>query len=190
MWADWVNQVPIFSFNSGKYDLSLVKEYFVKTLADMSNVNVTKKDKTYMFLSTPRFKFLDVRNYLAPDLSENDWCRGNGCGTEKLVFPYKWVGSLWQANSHQTSSVQSRLLQVEDPGDPEVVQELCNQVMKGESFGFLQVNIHVPNNSKESFSEFCPLFIVDTIPKEIMSSHMEAYQERTGQKTIPELESY
>ena len=56
--------------------------------------------------------------------------------------------------------------------------------MKGALFGSLQVNIHVPNDLKERFSKFCPLFIMDTIPKEAIPRHMKEYQERTGQKTI------
>ena len=43
-WTTWVNQVPMFSFNSGKYDLKLVKYCFVKTISNMSNINVMKKD--------------------------------------------------------------------------------------------------------------------------------------------------
>ena len=43
-WINWVNQVPVFGFNSGIYDLSLVKYYFIKTLSNMSNYNVAKKD--------------------------------------------------------------------------------------------------------------------------------------------------
>ena len=29
-WRQWVNQVPVIGFKSGKYDLNMVKEYFVK----------------------------------------------------------------------------------------------------------------------------------------------------------------
>ena len=42
-WINWVNQVPVFGFNSGKYDLSMVKYYFVKTIFDISNVNIAKR---------------------------------------------------------------------------------------------------------------------------------------------------
>ena len=63
----------------------------MKTLSDMSSVNVAKKDNTYVFLSTRRFKFLDVRNYLAPDLRFDGWCKVNRCAMEKLVFPYEWL---------------------------------------------------------------------------------------------------
>ena len=56
--------------------------------------------------------------------------------------------------------------------------------MKSALVGFLQVDIHVPDYWKEMFSEFCPLFIVDTIPEEMIQKHMKEYQERTGRKTI------
>ena len=87
---NWINQVPILGFNSEKYDLNLVKKHFVKTLSNMNDVTVTKKDKnSYMFLMTPRFKFLDVKNYLTPGLSYDSWCKANGCAVSKLVFPYE-----------------------------------------------------------------------------------------------------
>ena len=66
IWRNWVNQVPVFGFNSGRYDINMIKEYFVGDLAIISDVNVAKKENSYMFLSTPNFKFLDIKNYLAP----------------------------------------------------------------------------------------------------------------------------
>ena len=75
IWRNWVNQVPVFGFNSGRYDINMIKEYFVKNLAGISNVNVAKKENSYMFLSLPNFKFLDIKNYLAPGLSYDAWCR-------------------------------------------------------------------------------------------------------------------
>ena len=86
---NWINQVPIFGFNSRKYDL--VKKHFVRTLSNMNNVTVTKKDNLYMFLMTASFKFLDVKNYLAPGLSYDGWCKANGYEVQKLVFPYEWL---------------------------------------------------------------------------------------------------
>ena len=44
-----------------------------------------------MFLITPWFKFLDLRNYFAPDLSYDGWCKVNGCSLEMLVFPHEWL---------------------------------------------------------------------------------------------------
>ena len=74
-WRQWVNQVPVIDFNSGKYDLNMVKEYFVKKISYNKedecheDVFATKKENNFMFLTTSKFKFLDVKNYIGPDLS-------------------------------------------------------------------------------------------------------------------------
>ena len=99
-WKNWVGQVLVFGFNSGKYDLNLVKYYFVKTISDLSDVKVAKKDNSYMFLITPLFKFLDVRNYLAPSLSYDGWCNANRCEKQKLIFPYEWLLDDYERLSH------------------------------------------------------------------------------------------
>ena len=57
----------------------------------MNDVKVAKKDNSYMFLTTPIFKFLDVKNYLAPGLSYDGWCKANRCSVSKLAFPYEWL---------------------------------------------------------------------------------------------------
>ena len=98
IWRNWVNQVPVFGFNSGKYDINMIKEYFVKNLAIISDVNVAKKENSYMFLSTSNFKFLDIKNYLAPGLSYDAWCRAYGCELQKLAFPYEWFDSFEKLN--------------------------------------------------------------------------------------------
>ena len=43
----------------------MVKHYFVKTISNMSDVNVAKKD--------------------------NSGCKANECMMQKLVFPYEWL---------------------------------------------------------------------------------------------------
>ena len=58
----------------------------MKDLAEISNVNVAKKENSYMFLSLPNFKFLDIKSYLAPGLSYDAWCRAYGTELQKLVF--------------------------------------------------------------------------------------------------------
>ena len=98
IWRNWVNQVPVFGFNSGRYDINMIKEYFVKDLAKISDVKVAKKENPYMFLSLPNFKFLDIKNYLAPGLSYDAWCRAYGCELQKLAFPYEWFDSFDKLN--------------------------------------------------------------------------------------------
>ena len=70
----WVNQAPVIGFNSGKYDLNIVKEYIVKEICynkENEDVFAVKKENNYMFLTTSKFefKFLDVKNYIGTGLS-------------------------------------------------------------------------------------------------------------------------
>ena len=51
-----------------------------------------------MFLSTPNFKFLDIKNFLAPGLSYDAWCRAYRCELQKLAFPYEWFDSFEKLN--------------------------------------------------------------------------------------------
>ena len=98
-WRQWVNQVPVIGFNSGKYDLNMVKKYFMKEISyNMESeynedVFAAKKEKDYMFLTTSKFKFLDVKNYIGPGLSYNAWCKSMGCRLQKLMLPYEWLDS-------------------------------------------------------------------------------------------------
>ena len=60
-WKQWVNQVPVIGFNSGKCDLNV--EYFVKKIAYdkegecNEDVFVAKKENDYMFSTTSKLKF-------------------------------------------------------------------------------------------------------------------------------------
>ena len=66
----------------------MVKNYFVKNLANISDVNVAKKENSYMFLTSPEFKILDIKNSLAPGLSYDAWCKAYGCELKKVIFPH------------------------------------------------------------------------------------------------------
>ena len=95
-WRQWVNQVPVIGFNSGKYDLNIAKAYFEKKISynkeDECNEDVfaAKKENDYMSFTTSRFKFVNVKNYIGPDLSYDRWCKSMCCGLQKLMFPYEW----------------------------------------------------------------------------------------------------
>ena len=56
-------------------------------------ISVAKKENSYMFLTTSKFKFLDVLSYLTPGLSFDEWCKANNCAVQKLIFLYEWLDS-------------------------------------------------------------------------------------------------
>ena len=74
-WKHWVNQASVISFNSDKYNLNMVKKYFVKEIsfdkgADWNeDAFAVKKENKYLFLTTSKFEFLDVKIYIGTGLS-------------------------------------------------------------------------------------------------------------------------
>ena len=89
----WINQVPVVGFNSGHYDLKLIRKYFVPLMAQDSGVYAAEKNGRIMFINTPKFKFLDVMNYLAPGITYDKWVKTYGATLAKFWLPYEWFDS-------------------------------------------------------------------------------------------------
>ena len=98
-WRQWFNQFPVNGFNSGRYDLHMVKEYFVKEISynkgNKCNEDMfaAAKGNDYIFLTTSKLKFLDVKNYIGPCLSYDAWCKSMSSRLRKLIFPCEWLDS-------------------------------------------------------------------------------------------------
>ena len=91
---EWCDQVPTLGFNSGSYDLNLIKKHFAEQLAGTTNkVRVAKNGSKIMFLLTSGFRFLDIINYLGPGTSYAKWVEAYDCKTTKSWLPYEWFDS-------------------------------------------------------------------------------------------------
>ena len=52
-YEQWMTQIPVIGFNSGKYDINMVKPHLVKVLMKMDDIKfVVKKSNTFMCLQT------------------------------------------------------------------------------------------------------------------------------------------
>ena len=89
----WLRQLPVIGFNSGKYDLNMIKRSFVPLLIS-NNAAVIKRQNTYMCLSTTNLKFLDIVNYLAPGVSYAKYLTAYGCELGKGHFPYEYMDGI------------------------------------------------------------------------------------------------
>ena len=88
---DWCNEVPVLGFNSGRYDLNLIREHFAECLADTTDkARVAKNANKIMFILTDSFRFLDIMNYLGPGTSYDKWVKAYECETVKSWFQYEW----------------------------------------------------------------------------------------------------
>ena len=68
--------------------------------------------------------------------------------------------------------------------NPKEKDELIQNVLNDKLFGFFQVNIEVPEQLLDKFSEFSPLFILSEVPEDQIPQHMRDSRINTGRKKI------
>ena len=89
----WFYQVPVLGFNSGHYDLKLIRQHFIPLLAQDPGTFAAEKNGRIMFINTPKFKFLDMLNYLGPGITYEKWVKTYGATLAKSWLPYEWFDS-------------------------------------------------------------------------------------------------
>ena len=95
-----MTQLPVVGFNSGKYDINTLKEFLMPILAHDTELKFTiKKLNSFMCLSTPELRFLDVTNFLALGFNYDAFLKAYGCTQTKGFFPYEWFDSLEKLNA-------------------------------------------------------------------------------------------
>ena len=92
---EYLKELPVLGFNSGKYDLNAVKEFLFPVLVKNEEVLFTiKRNNNIMCLKTAHLRFLDVTNFLAPGFSYDKFLKAYECPQTKGFFPYEWMDSL------------------------------------------------------------------------------------------------
>ena len=92
---EYLEELPVLGFNSGKYDLNAVKEFLFPVLLQNEEVQFTiKRNNNFMCLKTDHLRFLDVTNFLAPGFSYAKFLKAYECPQTKGFFPYEWMDSL------------------------------------------------------------------------------------------------
>ena len=101
----WLHQLPVIGFNSGRYDLNVIKQFFIPYLLKPSKQDneeeeaaetrfVIKRQNTFMCFATKKLKFLDVTQYLAPGVSYDKYLKAYGCELQKGHFPYEYMDGI------------------------------------------------------------------------------------------------
>ena len=68
------------------------------------------------------------------------------------------------------------------PFDQKRIAKFSKDVLKGKVFGFAQVDIEVPDELYDKFSEISPLFVVQEIPDRDIPQEMKIYKKKTRRK--------
>ena len=76
------------------------------------------------------------------------------------------------------------------PFDQKRIAKFSKDVLKGKVFGFAQVDIEVPDELYDKFSEMPPLFVVQEIRDCAIPEEIKIYKEKPGRKTVKVTKSY
>ena len=88
----YCNVLPVFGFNSAKYDLKLIKSYLLLIVVNERNIEPTVIKKANQFIS---FKFsdiqlLDIMNFLGGATSLDSFLKAYKTSETKGFYPYEW----------------------------------------------------------------------------------------------------
>ena len=99
----YCNTLPVFSFNSAKYDLNLIKSYLLPILVNERQIEPTFIKKANQFVS---FKFgnvqlLDIMNFLGGATSLDSILKAYKTEETKGFFPYEWFDKPEKLNNQE-----------------------------------------------------------------------------------------
>ncbi|KAG2766991.1 hypothetical protein Pcac1_g21725 [Phytophthora cactorum] len=99
-----LDQVPVLGFNSGRYDINLIKNDLFAVIGT-DNIKSVIKNPSYMCIATSDMKMLDISNYEPAGTSYAKYlstylgdCKCDNkircvCGLGKGIFPYEFITS-------------------------------------------------------------------------------------------------
>ena len=99
----YCNVLPVFGFNSAKYDINLIKSYLLPILVNERDIEPTVIKKANQFVS---FKFgdiqlLDIMNFLGGATSLDSFLKAYKTKETKGFFPCEWFDCPEKMNNKQ-----------------------------------------------------------------------------------------
>ena len=161
----YVEELPVLGFNSGKYDLNLVKKKIMKHLRMYENQNrkfVVKRNNNYVCISNETLKFLDISNYLAPGCSYNNFLKAYKCSMKKSYFPYEYFTSIDILNNTHLPEYDKFYSSLKNCNVLEEEYNTYNKLLmeglsQDEALKKMQLDF-VPNSGKENYDELCQIW--------------------------------
>ena len=97
-----IGELTVVGFNSGKYDLNVLKDILIPYLVHTEGIqSVIKRDHAYLALKSGPLKFVDISNFLAPGTSYTQFLEAYNRKGEKGHFPYEYIRSVSQLEERQ-----------------------------------------------------------------------------------------
>ena len=91
----YVKTLPVFGFNSGRYDLNLIKGYLIPYLINDKETEpmVIRKANDFISFKFGDIQFLDIMKFLGGATSLDSFLKAYKASETKGFFPYEWFDS-------------------------------------------------------------------------------------------------
>ena len=99
----YCNVLPVFGFNSAKYDINLIKSYLLPILINERNMEpiVIKKANQFVSFKFGDVQFLDIMNFLGGATSLDSFLKAYKTAETKGFFPYEWFDCPQKVNNSE-----------------------------------------------------------------------------------------
>ena len=99
----YCNVLPVFGFNSAKYDINLIKSYLLPILINERNMEPTVIEKAHQFVSFKfgDFQLLDIMNFLGGATSLDSILKAYKTAEIKGFFPFEWFDCPQKMNNSE-----------------------------------------------------------------------------------------
>ena len=101
----YCNVLPVFGFNSAKYDINLIKFYLLPILINERNMEPTviKKANQFVFFKFGDVQLLDITKFLGGAASLDSFLKAYKTAETKGFFPYEWFDCPQKMNNSELS---------------------------------------------------------------------------------------
>ena len=92
----YYDNLPVFGFNSSRYDLNLIEEYLLEILLRdfHCSPSVIKSCNKYIAMNFMGLQFLDILKFLGGATSLDKFLKAYGTSEQKGFFPYEWFDNI------------------------------------------------------------------------------------------------
>ena len=156
---NYYSTIPVFGFNSSRYDLNLIKEYLLHHLLIEKNVipKVIRMGNKYIGMNFLGIQFLDILNFLGGATTLDNFLKAYGASEEKGLFAYEWFDSIEKLNESQLPPIDSFWSKLKNHnvlsvGYDKFVQLKNGGMEQGEILKKLRFK-KIPQNAEENYLE-------------------------------------
>ena len=125
----YIEEIPVIGYNSSKYDINLIKPYFINKFLFNEKCHVIKRRNEYIAISTPKFRFLDLIHFTAGG-SYASCLKAYNINEKKGFWCYEYIDDLDKLYERQLPPKECFYSKLKDENISDQDYRYCTQIWK------------------------------------------------------------